>query len=67
MSSNKSKKEDNSDLVLSSFSSNTDITVDTPNFNCSGSISCGDGATGTFTSADGKTITVTNGIITDIE
>ena len=49
------------------FSSSTDITVNTPNFNCSGSISCGDGATGTFSSADGKTITVTNGIITDIE
>lgn len=53
--------------LSTNFSSTTDINIDTPNFNCSGSVSCGDGATGTFSSADGKTITVTNGIITSIE
>lgn len=47
--------------------SDIDTTVDTPNFYCTGSLGCSDGANGTFNSSDGKTITVTNGIITSIE
>ncbi len=49
------------------LTSDADVTVNTPNFNCSGNLNCGNGASGTFSSTDGKTITVTNGIITAIE
>ena len=63
--------DDTGSLTINSVStklkSGADIQVDTPSFNCSGSITCGDGATGTFTSNEGKTITVTKGIITNIE
>lgn len=47
--------------------SGADVTVDTPNFYCSGGLGCGNGASGTFSTIDGKTITVTNGIITSID
>lgn len=47
--------------------SGADVTVDTPNFYCSGSLGCANGASGVFSSTDGKTITVTDGIITSIE
>ena len=36
------------------------------NISCSGALQPAEGSTGTFTTADGKTVTVTHGIITDI-
>jgi hypothetical protein len=49
------------------LTSDADVTINTPNFNCTGSVNCGNGVSGTFNTSDGKTITVTSGIITGIE
>ena len=48
------------------FKSGTGITMDSPEVKCSNSLGCGNGANGSFT-AGSKTITVTNGIITNID
>lgn len=43
------------------------VTINSPKVDFTGSINVGVGANGCFTSSDGKTITLVNGIITDIK
>lgn len=48
------------------LNSTTGVNINTPNVICSNNLACGSGASGSFVSQDGKTIIVTNGIITNI-
>ena len=48
------------------FNSSTGINLNTPNVVCSENLVCGNGASGSFTTKDNKTVIVSNGIITNI-
>ena len=48
------------------INSGIEINLNSPSVNCSNSLGCGSGASGTFKAGE-KTVTVSDGIITSIE
>lgn len=62
---------DSGELVINSLNSviiksGLDVTIDSPNVNCTGSLGCNSGDSGSFQAGE-KTVTVSKGIITSIK
>ena len=61
----------NGDVQITNLNGTRNTTIDTPvtidnDLTVNGTLNVSTGATGSFVSQDGKTVTVTNGIITSI-